>query len=100
MVALNKDGAVVGEDATDDRTSLGTPVVGESAVVFVGGDLPSTQGEMNKDAVGLRVISVPSGRMLQSTALVVPRLPSAAFAIDDKLLVTSGQMTVVLEMTE
>jgi outer membrane protein assembly factor BamB len=100
MVALNKDGAVVGEDATDDRTSLGTPVVGENAIAFVGGDLPPTQGELNKDAVGLRVIGVPSGRMLQSTALVVPRLPSAAWAIDDKLLVTSGQMTVVLETAE
>jgi len=100
MVAFDKDGAVVGEDATDERTSLGTPVVGENAVAFVGGDLPSTQGEMGKDAVGLRVIGVPSGRMMQSTALIVPRLPSAAFAIDDKLLVTSGQMTVVLETAD
>lgn len=97
VVVLNKDGVVVGEDSTDERTIVGTPIVGENAVAFVGGEVPPTQAASAKDAVGLRVVATPSGRMLQSTALLVPRLPSAVWAIDDKLLVTSGQATIVLD---
>jgi len=100
VVALNRDGSVLGEDAIDERVTLGLPVIGENAVAFIGGDAPVGHGDLGKEGLGLRVIATPGGKMIQSTAIVMPRLPAGVLAIDDKVLVTAGQLTVVLEAGE
>lgn len=107
LLVYGGDGSLVGMDALDRdargerEAHLVPPVVGREHCVNVGevADLPNVaRAPAGLTRYGLSVLSVESGSVVGTGAVILREEPTAMALVDGKVLVTAGTVTVVLDM--
>ena len=96
LAVFSKKGEMIGVDASvhaKDHSHLFA--LGEHAVAMVPDDAPDADGTTQID---LRILALPSGKLLSTRAIALGRPPSSMVALDGRVLLTAGGVTLVLPL--
>lgn len=96
VAVFSGKGELIGVDASvhaKDQSHLFA--LGENAVVMIPDEAPDGDGSTQID---LRVLAMPSGKLLSTRAIALGRPPSSVVALDGRLLLTAGGVTLVLPL--
>ncbi|HEX8876885.1 MAG TPA: PQQ-binding-like beta-propeller repeat protein [Phycisphaerales bacterium] len=96
VAIFSRKGELIGLDATQhSRENAHLFALGESTVVMVPDQAPEPDGTITAD---LRILGLPSGKLLSTRALSLGRSPRAVAALDGRVLLTAGGVTMVLPL--
>ena len=96
LAVFSRKGELIGIDANlRNRDNAHLFALGENAVVMVPDQAPEADGTITVD---LRILAMPSGKLLSTRALALGRPPGAVVALDGRVLLTAGGVTLVLPL--
>lgn len=94
VAVFSHKGELIGIDAGQrGRENAHLFALGEDAVVMVPDQIPEADGTITID---LRILGLPSGKLLSTRALSLGRTPVSVVALDGRVLLTAGGVTLVL----
>lgn len=96
LAVFSKKGDLIGVDASvHSKEQAHLFALGENVVAMVPEEDPEADGGAPID---IRVLALPSGKLLSTRALALGRRPISAIALDGRLLLNAGGVTLVLPM--
>ncbi|NUQ53592.1 MAG: hypothetical protein HUU19_12955, partial [Phycisphaerales bacterium] len=94
IAVFERDGTLVGLDAFDAGAEMLTPELADGMAVTVEANpRPSDAGG---DVVGVYLLSMPSARLLSARDITVGAAPRDLIALDHRVVLTAGNVTLVL----
>lgn len=99
LVIVGPDGVLVGADGIAPKGNLAPPALGATRAACV--EMFAGSRDMTGEATGqvrVAMVDLPYARVISTASLVVPGEVSLVTVLDDTLLITSGESTLVIDV--
>jgi hypothetical protein len=98
LVVIGPDGALIGADGITPKGNLSTPALGatRAACVELFAGSRDLAGEV-ASRVRIAMVDLPFARVVSTALVIAPGEVSRVWVLDDTLLITAGDSTVVID---